>query len=66
MNKHNVKVTRCDGILRAEWADRAPDDEDRYNDDAIIIAVEVPEEDGEKAMWGKMALAYDTWVKARS
>lgn len=65
MNKHNVKVSQVDGMLRAEWADRAPDDTDRYNDDSIIIVVEVPASAGERAMWSELARAYDNWVKER-
>lgn len=60
MNKHNVIVTEQNGEFIAEWADRAPDDEDRYAPDAIILKARGKTE---KEMWADMALAYDTWFK---
>ncbi len=59
MNKHNVKVVQAPGHWLGEWADRAPDDDERYADDAIIITAMG---ETEKQMWANLANAYDRWI----
>ena len=63
MNKQNVKVWKYAGKLKAEWSDRALDDDDRYKKDSIMITVEVDADRGERALWSEMAQAYDQWVR---
>lgn len=62
MNKQNVKIWEAEGTLYAEWADRSLDDDDRYSDTSIILAVSVPVEQGEKKLMAEMARAYDQWI----
>lgn len=66
MNKQNVIIEESGGMLRAEWSDRAPDDEDRYSDDSIFITVEVPVEEGMGSLWARMYEAMDRWIKERT
>ncbi len=63
MNKANVLVFTYHerGIVAGEWADRAPDDDDRQASDTIFIYAEGATE---KEMWAKLSLAYDEWVRS--
>lgn len=61
MNKRNVKVSTDGKTWSAEWADRALDDDDRYEaDDTIFVRAEGSTE---KQMWGNLALALDNWYR---
>ncbi len=63
MNKQNIIFTETETHLIGEWADRAPDDEDRYDDDAIIITKSVPKEQGRKKLMAELFNAFDAWVQ---
>lgn len=63
MNKHNVEVWEENGELIAEWADRAPDDEDRYAKDSVILIAKVPASGTMKQLWSEMATVYDRWIR---
>ena len=63
MNNHNIKYWETEKRLYAEWADRAPDDEDRYEDDGIVIKVYVPKEQGHGALKAKLYNTYDQWIQ---
>ena len=71
MNKTNIIIWEDEDYLIAEWADRSPDDEDRYKEDAIIIEVEVDllafdtYELAEKKLMACMCMKYDEWVSER-
>ncbi|MBT7538608.1 MAG: hypothetical protein HN683_04670 [Gammaproteobacteria bacterium] len=68
MNKNNIKHWEENGKLYSEWADRALDDDDRYEPDSICICVEVTlvdydtREIAEGILYRKMWDAYDAWV----
>lgn len=66
MNKLNVIYTESDGMLHAEWSDRALDDDDRYAEDSIFIRVSVPAEQGPKALNMALHKAYDEWMEERT
>ena len=61
MNKYNVIITHKNP-WKAEWADRAPDDDDRYASDSIIITAKGLTE---KEMWANLSQAYDEWMRER-
>lgn len=62
-----VLYGETEDMLTAEWADRSLDDEDRYLDDTtIFIRVEVPKEQGRKALNTQLHKAYDEWMEQRT
>jgi hypothetical protein len=62
-----VLYGETEDMLTAEWADRSLDDEDRYLDDTtIFIRVEVPKEQGRKALNTQLHKAYDEWIEERT
>ncbi len=67
MNKKNIKQWEEDGYLFAEWADRSLDDDDRYEDDSIILVVKTPliedKNKQEKNINTLMSEKYDQWVR---
>lgn len=67
MNKKNVKYSRKGDFMFAEWADRALDDEDRYNEDGTVIEVSAPICDCErltkKRVNSLLDEAYDQWIR---
>ena len=67
MKKENVVLYgETETELTAEWADRALDDDDRYEaDDTIFIRVSVPKEQGRKALNTQLHKAYDEWIEER-
>ena len=60
MNNHNIKTWKEDNLVHAEWADRSPDDEDRYADDSIII---VGYGTTEKEARSMLSAKYDQWIR---
>lgn len=61
-----VLYGETEDMLTAEWADRSLDDEDRYCEDTIFIRVEVPKEQGRKALNTQLHKAYDEWMEERT
>lgn len=67
MNKDNIKYWYEGDQYHAEWADRALDDDDRYEDDSIIICVSVDatgdKNKDEKNVNTEMCAALDKWFE---
>ncbi len=64
MNKYNIKTWVDGDLMFAEWADRAPDDDDRYASDGIVIVVSAGiGENTEKRLMTEMSSALDRWYK---
>ncbi len=70
MNRHNIVYGETDDMLTAEWADRAPDDLDRYTDDTtIFIRVSEPKDGTSQArieLDQKMKNAIAAWIAERN
>jgi hypothetical protein len=67
MNKNNIKYWSKNDRYYAEWSDRALDDDDRYEDDSIILTVSCDavgdERLDKKNVNTLMFRKYDEWIR---